>query len=131
MKNGFLEYKSTNWTVKLPNDWIVEEHKECLSFYGEHGIGALQISAYSKDEIVTLEDLKEFAQDEVPKEENIESVIVGSYFGLQVEYEYKKTFWRMWFLARDKVFLYVTYNCDFEERKTERDKVSQIIDSLK
>lgn len=117
--------------VEYPDNWIVKKCEECISFYAEDGVDALQISAYSKDGIVTLEDLKEFAENEVPKDANVASVFIGNYFGLQSKFEYKKTFWQVLFLAKDKVFLYITYNCDFELKETEKDVILQIINSLK
>jgi hypothetical protein len=131
MRNKFSQYQSRLWTIEYPQDWIVEEHSECFSFYAENGVGALQISNYSKDETVTVEDLKEFTENEVPEDDEIKNVTVGNCSGLGAEFQYKDHFWRMWFLAKGKNFFYITYNCEFEDHDVEKEVVNQIIDTFK
>lgn len=60
------EYTSSWWSIELLSGWNAEEEKSYVSFSAEHGVGALQISAYRHDgETVTDEDLNDFAEDEL------------------------------------------------------------------
>jgi hypothetical protein len=131
MSKDFSEYKSTFWTVKYPSDWIVDVHQEAVSFYEKYGVGALQISAYSKNTEITIEDLYELISDEIPQSANLNDVKAGDFTGLATEFEYKNHFWRHWILSKRNVLLYVTYNCEFEESGVEIESIQQIINSLK
>lgn len=131
MKSEFSQYQSTYWAVNYPFDWIVEKHSECTSFYAQDGVGALQVSAYLKDKEVTQKDLMEFIRGEVPKDENLRKAELSGYVGLETDYKYVDHYWRMWFLMRKNIMLYVTYNCEFDDRNTERDTINQMVESLK
>lgn len=37
----------------------------------------------------------------------------------------------MWFISKDKMHFYITYNCELEDCKVEREIVDQIISTLK
>lgn len=91
----------------------------------------MQISSYSKNTEITIEDLYELISDEIPQSTILNAVKVGDFTGLTTEFEYKKHFWRHWILSKRNVLLYVTYNCEFEESDVERESIQQIINSLK
>lgn len=131
MKSEFSQYQSTFWKIDYPADWVVEKHPECVSFYAEDGFGALQFSAYLKDEKVTKADLDELINDEIPRETQINDIELETFTGIAAEFEYENHFWRTWILRKNKLLLYVTYNCEFEDRQIEREIVNQIVNSLK
>jgi len=95
MKNEFSQHQSKYWAVNYPSNWIVENNIESVSFYAEDGVGALQISAYSKDKEVTKEDLAEFACEEVPEGKDLIQTELGKYIGLETDYKYTDHYWRM------------------------------------
>ncbi len=131
MKSKFSQYQSTFWKINYPTEWVVEKHPECVSFYAEDGFGALQLSAYLKDEKVTKADLDELINDEIPQETQINDIELEAFTGIAAEFQYENHFWRTWILRKNKLLLYVTYNCEFEDRQLERAIVNQIVNSLK
>lgn len=131
MKSKFSKYQSTFWKINYPTEWVVEKHPECVSFYAEDGFGALQFSAHLKDEKVTKADLDELINDEIPKETQINDIELEEFTGIAAEFQYENHFWRTWILRKNKLLLYVTYNCEFEDRQIEREIVNQIVNSLK
>lgn len=131
MSDVYSEYKSTYWTINYPSHWIVRKHKEGFSFYSENGVGALQISAYSKDDEVTERDLIEFAKEEVPEGEDLSKAAIGKYSGIESDFKLADHYWRMWFLRKNQVMLFMTYNCEFEVKNEEREIIDQIVSTLK
>jgi hypothetical protein len=131
MSEDFSEYKSAFWTVKYPPEWIAEIHPGGVSFYGEHGVGALQIRADSKDREVTTEDLYELIEAELPRDVSLNNVEAGDFKGLATEFEYKNHFWRHWILSKRTVLLDISYNCEPEVCEVERELIEQIVNSLK
>lgn len=39
-------------------------------------------------------------------------------------------YWRYWVISKDKTVMFVTYNCDEQDREQEDQIVSEIIDSI-
>ena len=63
----FRRYESDYWNINYPSDWEAELFKGGVSFLDdENGVGALQISGYIKNENITLKDINELIEDEVP-----------------------------------------------------------------
>lgn len=131
MKNEFLEYSSTYWKIKYPADWPVEKHDDTISFVADNGVGALQISAYLKDGKVTDDDLKELIEDEIPPDSKPVTFELEDFRGLAAEFRFAGHFWRMWLLTKEKLLLYITYNCEFTDREVERELADKMINSLK
>jgi hypothetical protein len=131
MSKDFSEYKSTFWTIKYPSDWIVEVHPGGVSFYGKYSVGALQISADSKDREVTTDDLYELIEGELPRNVSLNNVVAGDFKGLATEFKYIEHFWRHWILSKRNLLLDISYNCEFEVCEVERESIEQIINSLK
>ena len=121
-------YISHWWSVQLPTNWLVEEGEECVSLYSPTGVGALQISAYRKDDgVVTDKLLLGF----VNKEQNLqnavpESVHCGELTGFTISHVEDGTFWQKWWIGKGRLLLFVTYNCKVENREVELATVSTI-----
>ena len=125
------EYKSAWWSVELPDNWEAEQGEDCATFTSQRGVGALQISAYRRDaEIVTDEDLLDFAEDELVEGANLNSVSFGEFVGLETSYFADESFLRKLWLRSGSLLLFVTYTCAAEERTVEAEGVSQILNSL-
>ncbi|MDQ3220606.1 MAG: hypothetical protein M3Q26_07655 [Acidobacteriota bacterium] len=125
------KYNSAWWSVELPDNWEAEQDKDCATFTSERGIGALQISAYRRDdEIVTEEDLLDFAEGELIEGANLNSVSFGEFVGLETSYFAGESFWRKLWLRSGSLLLFVTYTCATEERTLETEGVGRILNSL-
>ncbi len=124
-------YQSKNWKIEYPVNWNIEHFKNGVTFFDdEDEVGALQISGYLKDKKVTLKDIDELLEDETPENTELNYEKIGTFEGYSTEYNYEDHFWRIWFLTKDKLLLYITYNCELEYCEIERETVDQIINSL-
>lgn len=64
----------------MPDGWFVQPEDECISFFAETRVGALQISAARKEfGEVTAEDLRELSSDHIQDNTNAVSIIVGEF----------------------------------------------------
>ncbi len=125
------KYKSAWWSVELPDDWQAEPDEDCVTFTSEREIGVLQISAYHRDgEIVTDEDLLEFAEDESVESASPQNFSCGEFVGIEISYFADDSFWRKLWLRNGSLLLFVTYTCSAEERTVETEDVNLILESL-
>src|SRR5262245_17593423 len=51
------------WSVELPEGWQVEEEDRVVSMTRRNGVGALQVTAYFRDEPITDDHLRELVED--------------------------------------------------------------------
>ncbi len=119
------------WELELPPSWSAEDNEDCSSFYNEDGVGALQCSAYQKDEDITDSDLKEFAAEEIPPGAKLSAVQCGSFTGFYTHFDREDTYWRKWWLRSGQTMVYATYNCALSDRSIEDEQVGQILNSLR
>jgi hypothetical protein len=126
------EYQSSWWTIELASGWNAENEEGCVTFSAEHGVGALQISAYRHDdETVTEDDLNDLAEDELIDGTSPEDVSWGDFRGVTISYVEASSFWRKLWLRSGSLLLYVTYNCAAENHAVEIEFVNRMLRSLK
>ena len=94
-------YRSEWWQIQMPADWFGEREKGCVSFVGENGVGALQISAYRKDEKLTDDDLEEFAENHIAAGAKLAQVEFGFLTGFTIHFGMENEYWRFWWLRCD------------------------------
>lgn len=125
-------YKFSRWSIKLPVTWQADKKGYCVIFMAENGIGALQIITCrydSKD--VTYNNLHGFTEDKLIDGVELQNISCGEFTGIGISYLVDGNYWRKWWLWRDSVLLYVTYNCLAGDRLVEMDSVDQMMNSLK
>lgn len=125
------DFASTFWSVTLPTAWQGQHEAECATFSGEKNIGALQISSSRKDGRVTDEDLRDFASELLANGAKTKTVHAGQFTGFTLTFGDEKTYWRQWFLRRDSLAVFVTYNCPIEHMHQEDASVHAIVESLR
>ena len=95
-----------------PPGWRAQEDKECATFSHPGGGGALQISSARKGAgSITVDDLREFAEPELPPAVNLEPVVVGVFEGLHASFSRDHIHWDRWWLRNATLMIYVTYSC--------------------
>ena len=120
-----MRYKSTDWSLEIPNGWSHDEDESCTTFARPHGVSAFQVSSFRKDESVTDDDLREFA-GEIP----LAAVSFGQLTGFRTRFSEDDTFWTKWWLRAGRQMIHVTYNCPLSESGHEDAEVSAMIQSL-
>jgi len=128
MKNIF---ESSWWSLQLPADWEWEEGEDCVSFFSDDSVGALQVSAYQKEGAdVDDADLLEFIPEEIPVASGT-PVKIGVFTGFLISYHEDETYWRQWWLKAGQIMVYLTYNTDPADQGTEDAVIDQIVSTLK
>jgi len=116
--------------VSLPEGWVGEHEEECSTIYHPDGVGALQISGYTKDSRVTTEDLEGFAEERVSHGAKPEKEESGDFAGFRIDYDAESETWREWYLGAGNLMLYVTYNCEKSDKGIEDNSIQTILRSL-
>ena len=122
--------KSNDWSIVVPEDWQNEVDGILYTFYHQDGYGALQVSTFIKEVVVTDEDLKEHASEHINAGATIKSIesdsmkVFGLEFGLDGEY------WQYWYMGIGNIALIVTYHCDESDREKESTIVKAIVSSI-
>lgn len=111
------------WRVSLPHGWQAEVDEDCHTALPSDGHGALQFSSARKPgQLVTNEDLLEFAEDDLRFAPAVE-VTFGDFSGIAVDFELEGVYWCKWWLRRASTLLFVTYNSDLAPEKVQLESV--------
>jgi len=126
------EFTSRWWTIELASGWSAKSEESCSSITAEVGVGALQISAYGcTGGPVTEGTCMSLLKGEYPAGVEVLNHNFGQFSGLNVSFSVEKVYWRKWSLRNGSLLLFVTYNCDTEEKDIERSAVDQMLATLK
>ncbi len=123
-------FQGTSWAIKLLPDWTGEHDEDCSTIRHPEGLGALQISVFSKDSEVTDEDLKDFAQDHVEAGARLSESNSGEFKGFTLAFGVDEEFWQYWYVAKGNTALLITYNCEAADREVEIDDIKTMVASL-
>lgn len=93
-------------------------------------VGALRISAASKESDVSREDLLEFASEHIDAGTRPVDVVAGTFEGITFCYGDDKSHWQHWYLRDGRQMLFVTYNCPVDRRGAEDEVVSKALKTL-
>jgi hypothetical protein len=124
------KYKGSGWELNIEDSWVVEDTDGLITIYNPQGVGALQVSSYSKDSIVTEYDLKELAQEHIDAGAKVDSYIQHDSKVLTLAFGVDGEFWQHWYIAINHQALFVSYNCDVSERSVEIDTIKKIVASI-
>jgi hypothetical protein len=120
-----MRYKSTDWSIEVPEGWRHYSSEDCTTFEHPKGSGAFQVSSFRKDEAVTDNDLRDFAGD-IP----LAAVSFQRFTGFRARYSEDDAFWTKWWLRAGQQMIYATYNCSLAHRGLEDVEVSSMLASL-
>jgi hypothetical protein len=124
-------FGTDTWTLQVPSGWRAWHDEECSTLVGPGDLGALQVSAASKDSEVLDQDLRDFASKHLAAGAHAEPAEAGDYAGFEIAFRDGDRYWRQWFLRRGRQALFVTYNCALDHRGAEDDAVRQALASLR
>ncbi len=121
-----------SWTLELAPGWAAEAEESCVTITHPDGVGALQVSAHTRrGRALSREDVLEAAELEPEALAHIAEQDWGDFHGFQLIFSDGETFWRRWWLARGRVLLFVTYNCDQTHEDEELPAVNAMVGSLR
>ena len=124
-------FSQNHWNITLPDDWNAEDEEDYVSLYHPDGVGALLISTFEHEQVVTDDDLEEFAADHIDSDVESEEVECGDFTGFSFCYAVENEYLCEWYLKSGKLMLFITYSCAVEdEENSEEDIVDTMLDSL-
>ncbi len=124
-------FEGQSWSIELQDGWVGEHEEDCSTIYHPDGVGALQISAYTKDSEVTDEDLRDHAQDHIQAGAKLAASQFGEFKGYTLAFGVDDEFWQHWYVRAGCTLLFLTYNCAQEDRQRENDVVKTMVASMK
>ena len=119
------------WSVELPNGWQTEEADRVVTIFRTDGVGALQVSAYFRNEPITDEHLRELAEDRLGAGAVPRPVQLGAFVGFQITFVAGDRFWSQWYVRQDRQALFITYNSSGADGGPEYDEVKRVLGTLK
>lgn len=117
--------------MELLGGWVGEHDEDCSTIYHPNGVGALQVSSYSKDNEITESDLKDLAQDHIESGAQLAAASSGDFNGFTLAFGVDGKFWQYWYVSNKSTALLITYNCNEADIDLEKDIVKSIVASLK
>jgi len=121
----------SSWELALPDRWEWQRDDECVTLYDPEGVGALQVSAATKNSVVTDEDLRGFASEHIEAGAKIRELACGDFSGFMLAFGTTDAYWRHWYLSEGREMLFVTYNCSPNDRGIEDQPIAEILGSLR
>lgn len=123
------------YKITLSNGYEFEEGDDTATVFNKaDGYGAITLTSYQipEDYAFGLEtELRDFATS--VGSENIDSsklpITVGSY--AFSEFVAEGRYWEMWAFFKNNYAVFASYNCDEKDQDRERNKINEIMQSLK
>ena len=120
-------FTSGSWSIEIPGDWSVESGTP-VSIVRRDGVGALQITSTQKTTgSITKEDVDELVAGEAGKTDNVS---FGAFQGVTLEHVSEGRFLQKWWLVRDSLLLFLTYNCQEKDQEIDQLSIRQMLGSL-
>ncbi len=125
-------YNSKWWSTNYPSSWVSEEEKDCHSFYNNDGVGALQVSAYKKENgEVNNSELISFIEGYTPSDISLEQIYSGDFQGFYCHFISDEEYWKYWILKAGGLMLFITYNCAEDDKGIEDQEIDIITKNIK
>ena len=124
-------YIDVNWQINIPDDWQAEQDPDCVSIFHDESFGILQISAEQFDDELDMETLQDFADEHIEAGAELEEIELGPFSGFTLDYSIDNEYWQEWYLMYDRLFIFITYNCQLEDESSEDDIIETILTTIK
>lgn len=121
----------TWWELKLLRGWKATDDPECLTITRSDE-GAFQLSGAVKTAgAIELSELEDFCRAEVPDDAMYSSFDSGNFQGVTAQYFEDGAHWQKYWLARDNLMIYATYNGASSAWEHEKAEVIAMLKSLR
>jgi hypothetical protein len=127
-----MRYETTSWSIEVSKGWVTQKEESCTSIFHPDGVGALQLSDYqNKSGKGYPDDLSGFVASENLDKSVSTPFVAGDFRGVTISSTQNGRFTRKWFLIHDTRMLYVTYNCQQNDKTSEVVSVESMLKTLK
>ena len=124
------QFGRETWALVVPEGWRAQHEPACATLVGPDDIGAFQVSAYFRESDVLDGDLRDFASEHLDAGVQPTATRAGDFTGFEIAFSDSESCWRHWYLRNGRQMLFVTYNCDLDQKGTEDGPVLEILGSL-
>lgn len=124
------QFDGSSWRINLLPEWVGEYEEDCSLVFHPEGVGALQISSYSKEGAVTEADLRGLAQEHIEAGAKLTEAHAGDFKGFTLAFGSDNEFWQCWYVANGPTALFITYNCQAADRDAEIESIKSMISNL-
>ena len=127
-----MTFISDWWELDLVDDWAAQKDEDCVTISRPNGVGALQVSAYRKDNgKITDEELLEATDSDATSREKLSRVKISALEGYERSDLSGSSFSHQWWLGSDETMIYMTYNCEMSDQTVESDAVNTMVASIR
>ena len=103
-------FQSQWWSITPPKAWDARDDDTCATFTPPTGESALQISAARKDaETISVDDIREFAEEQVEPGTPLKPVSIGAFAGLRASFIRDGQYWDEWWLSQGRLLVFATF----------------------
>jgi len=120
-------HDGNGWKITPLSGWVLEVEGNISTLYHPKGVGAIQISKYSKDSAVTKADLLDLASEHIEAGANYKEYEENFLKVLTFAFGHDGEFWQHWYIAISSGVLFITYNCDEADREVELEQVKSMV----
>ncbi|WP_348680733.1 hypothetical protein, partial [Marinobacter nauticus] len=92
--------------------------------------GIIEPLHYSKEGMVTEEDLRGLAQEHIEAGAKLTETSAGDFKGFTLAFGSDNEFWQLWYVASGPTALFITYNCQAVDRDAEIESIKSMVSSL-
>ena len=125
-------YTTENWKLELAENWEGELDEDIHLLYHPDGVGCIQISGYLKeDNKITRNEIIELTDLDKEEQAYLKEYETGNFHGVQFVYSEGDIFWRKYWLANDNLLLFITYNCELNDKEIEVKVIKEMLKTLK
>ena len=123
--------ETDQWCVLLPPEWRAEHDDGLVLITDVDQIGEITISTLCKAEgPISATEISEMASTESPEITQWHAVTVGAFNGVAGDFIEAQTAVREWYVAAGQVILYITYDCEMDNRGMDDAAVDELLSTL-
>ena len=126
------------FSIDVVNSWkhrvekrafVSDERGELISIYRPGGVGVLRIQSYVAPGDVSRVVLRNLTNVEASTRLTWQDW--GDFSGYQYSYTESSSFYKQWWLTKERTILFITYNCDADAQQIEIEAIEKMVNSIR
>ncbi len=118
------------WLLSLPAEWQADQDEESVVVSDPDDVGELLLTTLLVDDADAI-DLKQLMADADIDVNSASPCAIGDFSGFVAEPEPEDDeYVREWYVARDKLILLISYQCDADDSTMDREMIDEILSTL-
>ena len=126
------------FSIDVVNSWkhrveertfVSDERGKRISIYRPVGVGVLRIQSYVAPNDVSRVVLRNLTNVEASTRLTWQDW--GDFSGYQYSYTESSSFYKQWWLTKERTILFITYNCDADAQQNEIEAIEKMVNSIR